>query len=246
MILNLFKGFGYIFKGLGIIKKPGLRRFVILPLSINIILFSIATYLLFSLFGNWMNSLLNSFPDWLDWLSWLLWPIFAFMIFFTIFYTFTLVANIIAAPFNSILAEKTEALIKGQSLSNTPAFPVWHTVKKTLSSEMSKLMYILKWSVIILVISFIPGINLVAPLLWLIFGAWMLAMEYLDYPMSNHGHYFKEINKQVAADKSLSLGFGFGVFMFTSIPLLNFLAMPAAVTGATALWLRRESQLHGR
>ncbi|MCW8957311.1 MAG: EI24 domain-containing protein [Gammaproteobacteria bacterium] len=114
-----------------------------------------------------------------------------------------------------------------------------------MSSEIAKLIYILKWSVIILVISFIPAINLAAPFLWLVFGAWMLAMEYMDYPMSNHGHFFKEINKQVAADKSLSLGFGFGVFMFTSIPLLNFLAMPAAVSGATALWVRRESQNHG-
>ena len=245
MIFNLFKGFGYIFKGLNIIKKPGIRRFVIIPLTINILLFSVATYLLFSLFGSWMNSLLNSFPDWLDWLSWILWPLFAFMIFFIMFYTFTLVANIIAAPFNSILAEKTEALIKGQSLSETPSLPVWHTIKKTLTSEMAKLMYIAKWSVIILIISFIPAINLIAPVLWLIFGAWMLAMEYMDYPMSNHGHFFKEINKQVAADKSLSLGFGFGVFMFTSIPLLNFVAMPAAVSGATALWVRRESQSHG-
>ncbi|MCW8957314.1 MAG: sulfate transporter CysZ [Gammaproteobacteria bacterium] len=245
MILNLFKGFGYIFKGLNIMKKPGIRRFVILPLTINIILFSVAIYLLIGLFDNWMNTLLNSFPDWLDWLSWLLWPIFAFIIFLTVFYTFTFVANIIAAPFNSILADKTEAMIKGQPLSDTPSFPVWQTVKKTLSSEIAKLIYILKWSIIILFISFIPVINLAAPFLWLIFGAWMLAMEYMDYPMSNHGHYFKEINKQVAADKSLSLGFGFGVFMFTSIPLLNFLAMPAAVTGATALWLRRESQIHG-
>lgn len=245
MFLNLFKGFGYIFTGLGIIKKPGIRRFVILPLSINIILFSAAIYLLLGWFGDWMNTLLNSFPDWLDWLSWLLWPLFAFLIFFTVFYTFTFIANIIASPFNSILAEKTEAMIKGQSLSDTPSFPVWHTVKKSLSSELSKIFYILKWSVIILIISFIPVINLFAPLLWLIFGAWMLAMEYMDYPMSNHGHYFKEINKQVTTDKFLSLGFGLGVFMFTSIPLLNFLAMPAAVTGATALWVRRESQLHG-
>lgn len=245
MILNLFKGFGYIFKGLGLIKTPGIRRFVIIPLTINIILFSVAIYFLFGWFDNWMNTLLNSFPSWLDWMSWLLWPLFTVLILFTVFYTFTFVANLIAAPFNSILAEKTEAMIKGQPLSDIQSFPMWPTIKKSISSEIAKLVYILKWSVIILVISFIPVINIVAPALWFVFGAWMLAMEYMDYPMSNHGHFFKEINKQVAADKSLSLGFGIGVFMFTSIPVVNFLAMPAAVTGATALWLRRETQARG-
>ena len=42
---------------------------------------------------------------------------------------------------------------------------------------MGKLLYLLKWSVLILIISFIPVINIIAPPLWLVFGAWMLITD---------------------------------------------------------------------
>ena len=39
-----------------------------------------------------------------------------------------------------------------------------------------------------------------------------------------------------------ALGFGGGVMLMMLIPGLNFLAMPAAVAGATALWVDRLKQ----
>ena len=37
----------------------------------------------------------------------------------------------------------------------------------------------------------------------------------------------------------LALGFGAGLMLMTLVPVLNFLAMPVGVTGATALWVER-------
>ena len=233
----------YTLKGFNIIRQPGVRRFIAIPLAINIILFSIGIYYLVTLFEQLMAYFMPNFPSWLSWLQTLieslLWPMFAVMIFFMVFYTFSFVANLIAAPFNSLLAEKVENLLRGEPLQNTSLIPAWQTVTKTLASELGKLFYLIKWSLLILLISFIPVVNVLAPALWIIFGAWMLALEYLDYPMGNHGHHFKEINQQAIADKTLSLGLGGGVFLLTSIPLLNFLAMPASVAGATALWVTK-------
>lgn len=243
MVLNLFKGMAYTLRGFNIIRQPGIRRFIAIPLAINIILFSIGIYYLVTLFEQLMDYLMPDFPEWLSWLETfiesLLWPMFAVMIFFVVFYTFSFVANLIAAPFNSLLAEKVETLLRGEPLNNTSLMPAWKTITKSLASELGKLLYLIKWSILILIISFIPVINIVAPALWLIFGAWMLALEYLDYPMGNHGHHFREINQQAVADKTLSLGLGSGVFILTSIPFLNFLAMPASVAGATALWIQK-------
>ena len=243
MVFNLFKGLGFSFKGLQLITQPGIRRFVIIPLSINVALFSVAIYFLVTLFDQAIAYFMPQFPDWLSWLqtaiTWLLWPLFAVMIFFLVFYTFSFVANLLAAPFNSLLAEKVEAMLKGQPLTDSPSFPVWSTITKSIGSEIGKLFYLIKWSVLLLIISIIPVINIVAPPLWIIFGAWMLALEYLDYPMGNHGHYFKEINQQATSRKTLSLGFGSGLFLLTSIPVVNFVAMPAGVAGATALWVKQ-------
>jgi len=33
----------------------------------------------------------------------------------------------------------------------------------------------------------IPVINIAAPILWLLFSAWYMTLEYTDYPMANSG-----------------------------------------------------------
>lgn len=244
MVVNLFKGFGYALQGMPLIARPGIRRFLIIPLGINILLFSAAIYFLITLFDQALAYLMPDFPQWLSWLetalSWILWPLFAIMIFFLVFYTFSFVANLIAAPFNGLLAEKVEALLKGESIQDDSMLPVWSMVTKSIGSEIGKLWYLIKWSILLLIISVIPVVNIIAPPLWILFGAWMLALEYLDYPMGNHGHFFKEINQQAAARKTLSLGFGGALFLLTSIPVINFIAMPAGVAGATLLWVKQE------
>ena len=244
MFINFFKGFAFSMQGLTIITQPGIRRFVAIPLAINVSLFSLAIYFLVSMFSQWMEALMPDFPSWLswleDWLNWLLWPLFATLIFFIVFYSFTFIANLVAAPFNSLLAQKVEAVLGNNTTDSTPILPPWETIKKSIGSEIGKLFYLVKWSILIMIISFVPVINFAAPFLWLVFGAWMLALEYIDYPMSNHGHYFKEINQLAAAKKSLALGFGTGSFILTSIPVINFMAMPASVAGATALWIKQE------
>lgn len=204
--MNYFKGIGYSLKGLTLISQPGIRRFVVIPLSINIFLFSIGIYLLTSMFSQWIDSLMPGLPDWLsfieDFLYWILWPLFSIMIFFIVFYTFTFAANLISAPFNSLLAQKVEATLTANTENNIPYMPPWETIKKSITSEIVKLIYLLKWSIIILIISFIPVINVISPFLWIAFGAWMLAIEYIDYPMGNHNHFFKEIDQLIRSRKT--------------------------------------------
>jgi len=105
MISNLFKGFGHIMTGLSLLNQPGIRRFVIAPLSINFVLFGGAIYYLFSKFDGWIASITPNFPEWLSWLDWLetlinwiLWPLFSLMLFLIVFYTFSLIANLGFVP----------------------------------------------------------------------------------------------------------------------------------------------------
>ena len=43
----------------------------------------------------------------------------------------------------------------------------------------------------------------------------------------------------MAEQRPLALGFGLAALCMTLIPVVNFIAMPAAVAGATALWIER-------
>jgi CysZ protein len=91
----------------------------------------------------------------------------------------------------------------------------------------------------LLLLLVIPGVNLFAPLAWALFGAWMLAIEYADYPMGNHDYYFAQEKALLAKHRPLALGFGGVLLVMTLVPVLNFLAMPVGVAGATALWVER-------
>lgn len=247
MVSNYFRGLMYVLRGFSLIGKKGVRRFIAIPLLVNIVTFSSAIYIGVKQFGSLMERLLGSIswlPDWLETgISWILWPLFAIMIIVAVYYSFTVVANLIAAPFNSILALKTERYLRGQHIQADDAGEsVMKIAGRTLGSEIKKLAHMLKWLVLLLMITIIPGINVIAPFAWLAYGAWMFALEYADYSMANHNMYFKEEVTTLKQNRFLSLGFGSGVLLLTSVPVLNFFAMPVSVTGGAAMWVDRLSK----
>lgn len=226
-------------EGLRLIRKPVLRRFVLIPLLLNILLFAGLLWYAVGWVGALIDWLLGYLPGFLDWLSYLLWPIFALVSALVIFYTFSAVANLIGAPFNELLAAAVEKHLTGQPVEEAGD---WKTVVKefvpSLLSELRKLLYFILWAIPFGLLFLIPGINLAAPFLWALFSAWMLSVEYVGYPMVNHKLLFTEQRTRLRRRRGLALGFGGTTLLFTMIPVLNFLVMPAAVAGATALWVR--------
>ncbi len=73
----------------------------------------------------------------------------------------------------------------------------------------------------------------------LLFGAWMLCLQYTDYAMGNHRLSFSEQRRRLKQHRSLSLGFGGAALLATLIPGVNLIVMPVAVAGATAMYLER-------
>ena len=229
---NYLKGLGDVFSGFGLIFEQGIRRFIIIPLMINISLFSGAIYLLNQQMDSWIQSLL---PDWLSWLEWLLWPLFMLTALLFVFYTFSLLANLIAAPFNSLLSARIEQHLSGMPIKNISEEKWWAMAARSIAAEIHKMLYFIKWLIPLIILTLIPGLNLAAPLAWFIFTAWSFSLEYMDYPLANRGLLFKEIRQYNRLLRMRSLGLGSGIFIITSIPILNFLAMPVAVAGATRL-----------
>lgn len=236
MATDLLSGAGYLIEGLRLIARPGLRRFVLVPLLINVLIFSAAAYSGVHLFGQLIARLESHLPGWLGWLDWILWPMFVLILLVVVFNGFALVANLIAAPFNGLLAEKVEHALLGRpvdeggSLATLPA-----TILPSLVEEVRKLAYALSLSVPFLVLLLIP---VVGQALWFGCAAWVLAVQYCDYPMANHGLRFREVRQRLGRRRALSLGFGSCVALLSTVPVVNFLLMPSAVAGATAMWVR--------
>lgn len=229
----------YLQEGLKLILSPGLRLFVLLPLAINLLVFIGLIVVSVQQFSGWVEIFMPSLPNWLSFLEYILWPLFVALVLLMVFFTFNLVANIIAAPFNGFLAEKVEIVARGQD--NFPAFS-WAEftamVPRTLSREMRKLGYFLPRSIALLILSFIPVLNLVAAPLWLLFGVWMMAVQYIDYPADNNKVSWDEMLAWLREKRWQSLGFGGITYVALLIPFINILMMPAAVAGATLFWVR--------
>jgi len=216
------------------LTRPGLRRYLLAPVAINIVVFVIIGWIGFSQFDSLLNTFLPE-SSWLSFLRWLLWPLFALSVLLITFYTFTAVANLIAAPFNSLLSAKVEEILTGNKPPESRR-TLQQLILPTIQSELRKLGYFLLRAIPLLLLFVIPGINLLAPFLWLLFSAWFLAIEYADYPLGNHGLDFRSQHDRLKQTRLAALGFGGGVTLLMMIPILNFAAMPAAVVGATRLW----------
>ena len=237
-MVNYIKGINDCLSGFGLIFQNGIRRYVVIPLIINTVLFAGAIYLLSQYMDAWLQSLL---PGWLSWLEWLIWPLFAVTLLLIVFFTFTLVANLIAAPFNSYLSASVEHKLTGSKPENLVDEPVWKTVVRTVGAEVRKMIYFAIWLIPLLLLTIIPVINVVSPFAWFLFAAWSFSLEYMDSPLGNRGLLFEEIRAYSRKHRMRSLGLGTGVFLMTSIPVLNFLAMPVAVCAATKLTVKTSS-----
>ena len=62
-------GIASLREGLQLIQQPGLRRFVWVPLLVNILFLGLSLYLLTAWFDTWLDGWLATLPTWLAWLE---------------------------------------------------------------------------------------------------------------------------------------------------------------------------------
>lgn len=251
MIRDVITGAGYVPRGLRRITEPGLRRYVWLPLLINVVVFIALFWLGGAAFQDLLDWLLPNadagpnagwwatLTDWvLTVLRWILWPLFALAAALVAFYTFTISANLIGAPFNEFLARRVEHLAtNGREPAEPDEGGLAAQAVGSVADELRKLLYFAAIAIPLLLLFLVPVVQIAAPFLWAAFGAWAAALEYMDYPLGNHGIRFRDQRTRLRRRRMLVFGFGAGVVVLTLIPVLNLVAMPSAVIGATMLWV---------
>ena len=232
----------YFFQGLALLSTKGLRRFVLIPLTINLLLFAVAFFFLLQQVQGWVDYLMGFVPEFLSFLSYVIWPLLVLSTVLTLAFSFTMIANFIAAPFNALLSEKVEQHLTGQLLPEQGFAAFLKDVPRMLAREWTKFVYCFPRALVFLLAFFF--IPLLGQLMWFLFTAWMMAIQYCDYAYDNHKVPFDTMRKQLRADLVGSYGFGMTVAVASMVPFLNLLVMPIAVCGATALWVDRFKTSH--
>ena len=234
---NVVTGAGYFFRGLSMLPKPGIRLFVLIPLLANIGVFVLLGSVLWGYVSTFQEYIGNLLPEWLGFITWIIGPLVWIAGGLMTGYTATFVVLLFTSPFHSLLAEKVEEQITGEALPALEGIAAALAgIPRGVARELGKLTYYVPKALIVLIVSFIPGLNAIAPVLWVLLGAWMMSLQFIDYPMDNHRLPFSEVRAACSARQLSSLSFGGVVAFVSGIPLINMVVIPAAVIGATLLW----------
>ncbi|ACE83255.1 sulfate transporter CysZ [Cellvibrio japonicus] len=228
----------YFLEGARLISKPGFRRFILIPLLANLVIFVVLTIALFNAFQDFFVQILEWTPGWLHWFTWILWPLVAFLFLVIYGYSFNVITNFIAAPFFGILAGRLEKHLTGVE---PPDEPWGELIPRTLKRELTKLWYFISRGLLVLlvfiVLFFIPGLNLLGVFIATLWSCWCMAVQYVDYPADNHKTGFRPLRRKLNRLPLTSYSYGGLILLGSMIPLINIVVTPIAVAGATRYWV---------
>ena len=233
-----------ILEGFRLLWRPDIRWLVVVPLLINIVLFVSATGFAAQWLQSWITTITTSIPEWLQWLGWVIWLLFAVLALAIYSFIFTILANLIGSPFYGVIAQRIIATGTNGKQRNDAANQ--HFLKAAWQSvfrEVQLIGYFLPRTVgvgiVSLILSFIPVVNLLAPIIAASWAAWCLCLQYLDYAADSDGVKFIDLRKKVSANRLNSIGFGFSAMLASAMPLVNLVMLPASVVAGSLLWCRQ-------
>ncbi len=224
--------------GAGLLRRGDLARYIWWPALVSAVIVAIGLWGAFTQAQALGDALVNGLPDWLDFLSVILVPLLYVLAILVGTWLFGFVAIVVSSPFHSNLSAALEGHLEQAPANPAQPQPMWADALASLRREARKLGYQLPRLVGILLLSFVPLINIVSPLLWLLFGAWMLTVQFADLPAENRQHTFLQTLELLRQNRGAALGFGLCVTPLLAVPIVNFVVVPIAVAGGTVLWHR--------
>lgn len=221
-------------------NHPRLITYAVIPIIINTVLFVVFFYFSLGYFNRWLEALLPREQAWY-WvaLTYLLTVVLVLILLIIIVFTFTVLANLLASPFNDALSSRTETLALG--LKSPEPFSIKAIIRetgRTIIEELKKIVFFLGTLALISLLNLVPVLGQVLSLILggLLTILW-LGLNFLDYSLARHGYRLGAKLKFVRSNFIPVFGYGLGVFAGLLVPVLNLAFIPLAVVGGTLLYL---------
>jgi CysZ protein len=148
--------------------------------------------------------------------------------------SFTVIAQIIGQPFYERISDRVEHRL-GAPPAGADA-PWWRSFPRASLESALLLGLTLACTVPLFVLALVPVLGqTVVPVLQALVGGFFLAVELLAIPLERRGLHLAGRLRFVWRHRGQTLGFGITAFLLFLVPLMNLLAMPGAVVGATLL-----------
>jgi CysZ protein len=243
-VVNFSRGFFAPFRSFRLVRNnPRLILYILVPFLINTLVFSGAVYLGLDFFG---STVVEYIPQGESWYwsvrYWFLWVVAVLLTAVLVFFSFTVVGNLLASPFNDLLSERTEEVLIG-AINDEP-FSLrrfWADAFQTILLEAKKMWVFVMVMVLILPLNLLPGIgNGLYTVLAVSLTLFFLCFEYLSFVMVRKRQFFREQKSFIFARKFLMIGFSCGVMAILAIPFFQLFCIPLAVIAATRIWCEEE------
>ena len=238
--MSLAVGAASFLTGLHLLRRAGLWRFVWAPMAVAVLVLVPVLFYGYGQAQAFSAWALAALPSWLDWLVAVLWPVAALLAIVVAGWLFGFVAAVVASPWLGVLAAQAERAEFGDAVEVGES--VAALIANAWRRELQKLRYHMPRLAALLLLPLVPGLNLVAPLAWLVFGAWLLALQFVDYAGENRGLPFAATRTLLAEHRAAALGFGSLAALALAVPLAAPVVVPAAVCGGAVLWRRLQPQ----
>ncbi len=228
-------GASCLLRGLARLREPELRRHALAPLLLSALALAavLGGGLLLGLGPLW-EGLTGWLPDWLDWSAWLLVPLALMALLVVAAFLWVPLAHLLAGPFNDALA----AAVARRLGHAVPQGGGWREALLDLLRGLRLATLGLAGAAALGLLALVPGLGLLAPVGWVVLGAWVMAWEHLAYPLAWAPEARERAQERLRRRRALRWGFGLAALALASFPVLNLLAVPAAVAGAVELWHR--------
>jgi CysZ protein len=225
------------------IIKHRLWKWILIPGLIYSILFVLGIYLFYvssssaidfmlqrSGVAEWMEKMQNSWLSFLLIFGQIILNLILLLFYFSLFkYLFL----IIGSPLFAYLSEKTEAIIEGKEYP----FSFTQLMKdmvRGIKLALRNMLWQTVYTVSILILSFIPLVGWITPLLALMIECYYLGFSMLDYSCERNKLSTAQSIAFIGRHKGLAIGNGMVFYMMHLIPVLGWLFAPSyAVIAAT-------------
>ena len=226
-------------------QRPKLWILVMIPLIINLVIFISLISWGFSEFAQTLEGWLEGNQAWY-WtaLRWTARIFFWLVILVVVYFIFTPVSLLIAAPFNDFLAERVERAFGFQIEDNRfflkallveAAYSIYSTAKTLLLFSVVFLM--------LLPLNFVPvGGSIAYAAAAFLWAMWCSALEFTSYAADRRHIRFRDRWQLLRHHAAAALGFGLVTVLLLMIPFLNILIVPVSAVGGTMLFGMMKSE----
>lgn len=248
MIKNILSGIRAYFGTLQLISKLKLWQYFIIPIVISMLTAIIIGFTAYGLSDN-IGRFLAKLWIW-DWGKETITTITSFigaiflLVIGLILYKHIILA--LSAPFMSPVSEKIEIHINGSLRSNhrktTFQEQLWRGIRINIRNLGKELLITLP----LLLLKFIPGVNIFSTILLFLVQAYYAGFGNMDYTLERHFNY-KESVSFVSKNRGVAIGNGIIFMLCLLIPFVGLIiVLPLSVTAAslkTVELLNKENQL---